>query len=489
MRFLHWPLMGAVALAIPSTAQTPFALDPSFRTNINAINVRSVLPVEDDKIIVSGQAYFGTSTVLKAGGRLFADGTQDLSFAPVPNMGGKLVRWQDKIYASNGNGVRRLTMDGYIDPSFISLNSDPLFSSLQGADYHVYPDGRLLISGLHNLYDTTHGFVGYYTLIWFTNTGHVDTTQHHRWSNGSTDAIAQLPDGKFMLSCVCTTYEGQPASRVLRVHPDGALDNEFYAGVESGVALTYLGLPDGRVYAGGDFTIAGHLQRYKLVRFMPDGSLDPSFDSSLAMELGTLSGIQPIVTSITPLDGGRLLLTGGFQTVNGLPRSGLCMVDTTGQLLDDLAAPGCDTFTYQTFTYGSLDGVVFDANNGMYIYGAYHGYNDGTTSDPLQRQVTRLFAPDLTTGLPVAKPASADELSIYPNPASAWVACNYHFVNAPENATIRIVDLVGKPVDNVRLSAQQGQVILDTRSLAPGAYMAELWNAGAVVQAERLIVQ
>jgi hypothetical protein len=44
----------------------------------------------------------------------------------------------------------------------------------------VYPDGSILMSGLHSLYDTARGFVGLYNLIWFTNTGHLDTTKTHR---------------------------------------------------------------------------------------------------------------------------------------------------------------------------------------------------------------------------------------------------------------------------------------------------------------------
>jgi hypothetical protein len=49
------------------------------------------------------------------------------------------------------------------------MNDGPYFASLQGGDYHVFPDGRVLMSGSHQLSDTIRGFVGYEP-IWFTNT-------------------------------------------------------------------------------------------------------------------------------------------------------------------------------------------------------------------------------------------------------------------------------------------------------------------------------
>ncbi|MBK8499293.1 MAG: hypothetical protein IPL52_10850 [Flavobacteriales bacterium] len=64
------------------------------------------------------------------------------------------------------------------------MNTGPYFLSLQPADYHVFPDGRVLISGTHTLNDPVRGFVGSYELIWFSNEGYLDTTRTHRNANG-----------------------------------------------------------------------------------------------------------------------------------------------------------------------------------------------------------------------------------------------------------------------------------------------------------------
>ncbi|MFN3876387.1 MAG: delta-60 repeat domain-containing protein, partial [Flavobacteriales bacterium] len=367
-----------LGLATRASAQQPFQLDPSFRTDISHINVRGVLPLEDGRVILSGQLQFPGDPNIRSGARLFSDGSRDLTFPPVANMGGRMQRWGDKYYCGNGDIVRRHFISGGIDPSFIMLNNDPLFSSLQGADYHVYPDGSLVITGVHNLNDPAHGFVGYYSLIWFDATGHVDTTKHHRWSNGSSGVIAQLTDGKFMLNCICTQYEGRPTSRAMRIHPDGALDTTFFAGINGGAVHAFHGLPDGRVYVGGHFTIAGQPGGWRhLVRLLPDGSLDPTFNNNLQFGLGALTGIGAAVVSITPIGNDRLLLCGGFQSVSGQPRYGICMIDTTGQLTDDFSDAGCGTYTYQGFTYGSPDAIAFDGQGFAYLFGAFHGYSDG----------------------------------------------------------------------------------------------------------------
>ncbi len=489
---MRWPRHFGLLLllaAFRAEAQQPFELDPSFRTDIQKINVRGVVPLEDGKVIVSGQLYFGTSNTMKGGARLYSNGVQDPLFAPVPNMGGKLVRWQDKIYSGNGDIVRRVTLDGYNDPDFIMMNSDPLFSSLQGADYHVYPDGSLVITGLHSLYDTLHNHVGFHGLIWFDNTGHVDTTKNHRRSSASTGTIQQLPDGKFMLSCICTQYDGRPTYRGMRIHADGALDTTFSSGINSGAVHAFVGLPDGRVCVGGNFTIAGQVGWFHLVRLMPDGSLDPTFNNHMDMGLGDLTGFGATVISITPITPNKLLVCGGFQTVEGQPRRGICTIDSTGQLLDDFADAGCDTYTYQGFTYGSPDGVIFDSTGMMYVYGAYHGYSDGTTNDPLQRQITRLYAPDLSTHVAHASQRAADRLSLTPNPAMNWVTVDHSFSGSVDSTVLIISDILGKTLRSVRVGVAIDRTVIDLEGLTPGIYLVRLMDQGSLLKAERLVVE
>ncbi len=272
-----WVFAVIAILPLISRAQQPFDLDTTFRTVIPSWYVNSIIPLEDGSLILSGEARFPGDPVgsFRNLAKLDHSGQLDPLYPEWTPGGGKLVRWEDR-FNMGGHNVQRILMNGSPDPSFILMNYGPYFSSFQGGDYHVYPDGRVLMSGLHFLSDTVRGYTGAHCLIWFSNEGYLDTTAHHRTCLGSLDFFQQLPDGKFIGSGSTSIWDGQPASNIVRVYADGALDTTFQTHVWWGQAYGFLGLEDGRVYAVGQFQIEGLADTLQFVRFMPDGSLDPA---------------------------------------------------------------------------------------------------------------------------------------------------------------------------------------------------------------------
>ncbi|MBX2979753.1 MAG: hypothetical protein KF905_10695 [Flavobacteriales bacterium] len=492
----RWAIMGKVALATFSLAaqgQQPFALDPTFRAQFNDWYVSSILPLEDGKVLSSGWMVFPGLQAPQLLARLNPDGSRDPTF-PVDQVGqGKLTAWENKVYVGRSQIVSRILLNGQLDPTWSSMNSSPYFLSLQGGDYHVFPDGSLLVSGAHSVNLPDSGWSGLHNLIWFTNTGRLDSTRAPRKGNGVIYRIQELPDGKFMCTGPMTEFEGQPTSYIFRVHADGTLDTSFYTGVFWGQAFAYLPLPDGRCYVGGLFRTPDSGFNKRLVRFMPDGSLDPTFNNELHFDQGILSGLDGIVSTINFLSNGYLLVTGSFQTVDGIPHNGICMIDSTGQLVPQLQGQGCGSYVYQTqnssTTYGTIDGVRFMPDNMMYIWGAYHGYNDGTTNDPLQRFVTRLYGPDFSTHMQEVAPQRG-AMRLAPNPAQAWVAISWQISDGPSPAAIELRDLLGRPVARITTSGNEGQVVWDCRAVTPGTYTATLLGtAGDQLAVERVIVQ
>jgi uncharacterized delta-60 repeat protein len=484
-------LLGAAALITWSVAaQQPFALDPTFRAQFNDWYVSSILPVEDGKLIVSGQTGYPGAPPFTFHGvnRLDPDGSFDLTFNP-SNLGrGKMVRFGDAFYVASNTIIRRLLLNGLIDPTWSSMNSSPYFSSLQGGDYHVYPDGSLLVSGAHSVNLPDSGWSGLHNLIWFTNTGRLDTTRAPRKGNGVIYRIKELPDGKFMCTGPMTEFEGHPTSYIFRVHADGMLDTTFYTGVSWGQAFAYLPLADGRCYVGGLFRTPDSGFNKRLVRFLADGSLDPTFNNEVHFDQGILSGLDGIVSTINFLSNGHLLVTGSFQAVDGIPHNGICIIDSTGQVVPQLQGQGCGSYVYQTqnssTTYGTIDGVHFLPDNMMYVWGAYHGYSDGVNSDPLQRFVTRLYGPDFSTGaeqLPVEEVV----LQVYPNPAHDRI--NVLLPRSLHNGELLLRDAVGRVV---RRQVVSGNLLtVDVQGLGDGLYLLELQAHGRLLGSTRLVVQ
>ena len=498
MKMRSWAAIAVgVLLCSAVNGQAPFALDPTFQTQIVLQYVSSALPLEDGTILVSGRMRFAGETDDRFVAKLFSSGLRDTTFPQVPggyiDGGGKLTLWDGRFYVATNTAVRRYWLDGSIDYSFIHPDLGPYFSSLQGGDYHVFPDGRLVMSGVHLLEDSIRGFMGYHNFIWFTNTGYLDTTRIHRWGDGAIFRFKELPDGKFICSGTNTTFEGQPVDRVFRLNPDGSLDDSFQSDVFWGEVYGYLPLDDGRIYVGGRVRRnASPSDTLRLVRFMPDGSLDPSFSiPDLTLEnMPDASGLGAMVRSIQPYPGNKIIVTGVFRAVNGQPRKGLCMLTESGDLLDVFHDQGVGTYTYQNITYGGVEGIRPYGDDQYLIWGNYHGYNDEELNAPQQKYVTRLHAGDLVTAVSTAEAIPSDLITLYPNPASAWVAINYDLLTGLDERTwLRLKDAVGRELQSVQIKDTKGQVVLDTRVYGTGVYTLELVKGERVVQMERLVVQ
>ena len=488
-------LLGAAA----AVAQQPFDLDPSFRTSIETINVYDIAILNDGKILLSGRIQYPGSSNVTGSGRLHPDGSRDLSYQTFPYStgGGKLTPWTDKFYVSAGQTIRRLDTQGLMDPTFQSLNNNaPLFSSFQGGDYHVYPDGSVVITGSHTVNVPDSGWTGSHHMIWFNNDGTLDLTRRPRKGNGAIYRIVPQPDGKFLMSGVATMWEGVPKPNIFRVHADGTLDTTFTCAMGWGLAYSMTVLEDGRILASGLFkTEFSSPDTLHFVRLMPDGSLDPTFNNSLevvrmpwlppAWPGGPMYFGQFTLALHTRLSNGRIVMYGPHAFVEGEPRYGLAMLDENGFLLDEpFGAGGCGSYLYNGGTYNnlynSIDGILEAPDGHIYIWGAYHGYDDGTTNDPTQRFVSRLYG--LNVGV-----AERERITfkLYPNPACTVLTVELE--RMPAQGELLLRDALGREVRRERITGQHNTLPL--HGLGGGVYVVELWAGTQRLATEKLIVQ
>jgi len=412
------------------------------------VYVASIHPLSDGKLIISGRFRFPGVENEKRTARIDASGDLDPFYSATALGGGTLKPWDnDLVYVGTAQTVRRLLPNGNQDLSFIEMNLGRYFLSLQGGDYHVYPDGRVLMSGAHVLEDSIRAFEGLYSLIWFSNTGYLDTTRTHRLCNGVIYAIEEQPDGKFLCTGTMTTYEGEPVNTVFRVEADGTLDPTFVAPLQwYGEARDYHTLPDGRILVAGPLKLQGSDQVQGLIRLHSDGSLDESFNLLEFYASFNGSGI-PVVGSIYELSSDRFIVTGVFDRINGIDRGGIAMIDSSGNLVDDIFdGMGCGAYEYVTMsgstTYKSIAGIVPSNDGGYFIYGAYHGYDDGSTNDTTQRFVSKLYGLDV--GVPPLSSGEGPEVRVYPNPCTTQAAVRW-----PS----------GTPVEEFTLTDASGRIV------------------------------
>lgn len=474
-------------------AQQPFDLDPSFRTTISEVYVSSAARMPDGKLLVSGEMKFGSGLTYYLM-RLNSDGSRDMSFPYVGAGGGRITPWSDRYYVSTAQTLRRLTPAGLLDPTFQHLNDNPEFSSGQGGDYHVYPDGSVVITGDHIVNVPDSGWSGFYSLIWFNNDGTLDLTRQPRQGNGSISLIVSQPDGRFLLSGPTTVWEGAPTPSIFRVHADGSLDTSFTCAMGWGEAASMTVLEDGRILVSGLFkTEFSSPDSLHLVRLMPDGSLDPGFNNELEVVRmpwlstewpgNTINWGQFTIPSHTRISDGRITLHGSHWWVEGQPRYGIAMLDADGNLLPEpFDGGGCGRYYHegQGYLFGSIDGLLEAPDGYFYIWGGYKGYDDGTTNDPTQRFVSRLYG--LNVGVSEQERIG---FRIYPNPASAQVTVQVD--QWPQQGEWLLRDALGRAVLHERVAAFQHT--LGLQGLGSGVYLLELWSVGQRVGCERMTVE
>jgi uncharacterized delta-60 repeat protein len=141
--------------------------------------------------------------------------------------------------------------------------------------------------------------------------------------------IALMPDGsgRVYLGGSFQNFAGQPLSSLVRILPSGAVDPSFNTGAsfDNGV-FRVLALNDGtnRVYAVGFFTQFNNTVANGIVRLNSDGSADPNFISGAGFD-GLVQNI-----AIDPKDSTRLYGAGGFRNYNNNPAPSLIRLNADG---------------------------------------------------------------------------------------------------------------------------------------------------------------
>ena len=133
------------------------------------------------------------------------------------------------------------------------------------------------------------------------------------------DAVVQ-PDGKILISGGFSTINGVARVRIARLNSDGTLDTGFDAGLTPPVGSARLALlPDGKVLIPANS--GNGINR--VVRRNSDGSADASFASPI---------FNSTVAQVTAQPDGKVIVVGGFTTVDDTARQGIVRLNANGTL-------------------------------------------------------------------------------------------------------------------------------------------------------------
>jgi uncharacterized delta-60 repeat protein len=110
-------------------------------------------------------------------------------------------------------------------------------------------------------------------------------------------------------------------------------------------------LPDGRLLAGGTFTAAGGAARKGLVRFLPTGALDATFNN---LDIQSVQQLEVLAD-------GKLLVRGNFSTVDGANRPRLVRLSADGVVDPTFAISGITLNSLSSFLVRPDERIVLFA--------------------------------------------------------------------------------------------------------------------------------
>ena len=357
--------------------------DPSFNigSGFNALAIMLGTKIQSDgKIVVFGNATSFNGTTVKKIARLNTDGTLDLTFnitgtgfngsIPIQCMAiqsdGKIIVGGDFSQWNGINGVNkiaRLNSNGTFDPTF---NPGTGFNSTVNS-ISIQQDGKIITGGVFTAFNgitcnyiariNTNGTfdssfntgIGINSLIYSTEIqldgkiivgGGNNLTRTARLNtdgsldnnydpgnghNNNVKTIAIQTDGKIILGGDFTTYNAFSRARISRSNADGARDATFnpVAGFDNTVNCTAR-QTDGKIIAGGGFTIFNDYPSIRIVRLNADGSIDLTFNTGL--------GFNGVVYSCAIQSDGKIIVGGDFTSYNGYAINRVIRLNTDGSI-------------------------------------------------------------------------------------------------------------------------------------------------------------
>jgi uncharacterized delta-60 repeat protein len=196
-------------------------------------------------------------------------------------------------------------------------------------------------------------------------------------SLGGISVVKRQPDGRLLIA-------GRMKDGALaRLLPDGSHDPDFvrtnsYGGAFQNVPWA-LGLQsDGRILLAGNFEDFSGRPQPGLVRFLPDGRFDETFNADLIAYQNPTRSLPGSVIGLHVLSDDRIYLTGGFNRVQGVQRGGVARLNADGSLDTDFVPPDMANVSLGEAGRFTLHaGGPLTPEGGLYVFGRFQFVENG----------------------------------------------------------------------------------------------------------------
>lgn len=176
-------------------------------------------------------------------------------------------------------------------------------------------------------------------------------------------------DGKIIIAGNFTKYNETVSNRIVRILPDGAIDNTFNIGTGFKSQVYAMAVQDNKIIVAGNFTTYNDAPAGRIIRLLENGSRDPNFNAGL--------GADAIIESLLIQPDGKILVAGRFSSFDGQSFSRLVRLNNNGSIDSGFnIGTGFDKIVYT---------LALQSDQKIIVGGTFLNYNGSS-----QRRILRL---------------------------------------------------------------------------------------------------
>ena len=159
-----------------------------------------------------------------------------------------------------------------------------------------------------------------------------------------------------MLGGAFTTFNARYFNYMIRLHPDGTVDNTFTPNVDFFVRSIVL-------LENGEMILGGSNSTNIITKLHADGSKDLSFNAGIF----TSGNNEPSIQTMTQQADGKVLIGGAFSTYSGVAKNSIVRINSDGSIDDTFSAtfPNAAILTFIPDGTRVIVGGLFTQVNGI----------------------------------------------------------------------------------------------------------------------------
>lgn len=261
--------------------------------------------------------------------------------------------------------ITRLLEEGLIDPDF---NAGQLGANNLIKTAVLQSDGKIICGGNFTKYNETltnriirvlpDGVVG-------------DTFSIGTGFNSQVYAIAIQSDQRIVVGGNFTRYNDTPVNRLIRLLPNGSRDTSFNVGLGADAIIEAILIQlDRKILVGGHFSNFNGQSISRLVRLNADGSIDSGFNVG--------NGFDKYIYAMALQSDGRIIIGGNFLNYNGSSQKRIVRLNSNGSL-DASFESGSG------FSKGDVRSILVQPDDRILVGGTFSGTYKNYTSMRLLR--------------------------------------------------------------------------------------------------------